>query len=340
MKHFIQFICLSIVMLFGCKPTSNLISTKADFVIAFGSCNRQNVENKLWTAVLENEPDIWVWGGDNIYSDTDNMVKMANDYKLQKEQPHYKTLLNKTKIIGTWDDHDYGLNDAGEDYVMKEESQQLFLDFFDVPKTDARRSRKGVYHAEVYKSEKGTVKIIVLDTRYFRTELTKSTSNNRRYQPNSYGEGTILGETQWQWLKEELHNSKADFNIIVSSIQLLSGEHQFEKWANFPHEAERLINLIESAKAKATFIISGDRHISEFSKLNTKNLNYPLIDFTSSGLTHVYSSYSDEPNKNRIGDVVFEINFGILNFDFDTNTVVMEIRGLNNKLIQTITQAY
>lgn len=311
-----------------------------DFTIAFGSCNRQTIKNKLWPAVLEQQPDLWIWGGDIIYADTKDMQKMANDYKLLKDQPHYQTLVKTSKILGTWDDHDYGLNDAGEEYEMKVESQQLFLDFLDVPQNHARRNREGVYHSEVFKSAEGSVKVIVLDTRYFRTALTKSTTNNRRYQPNKYGEGTILGEAQWQWLQEELTNSKANFNVIVSSIQVLSGEHQFEKWANFPHETERLLKLIENTKPNATFVISGDRHISEFSKVQLEQLNYPLIDFTSSGLTHVYSGFSGEPNKNRVGDVVFEISFGVLKFDFRKKSVIMEMRGENNKIIQTITQAY
>lgn len=322
------------------ENNSQTISADNDFTIAFGSCNRQNVENKLWPAVFEHSPDVWIWGGDIIYADTDDMQKMANDYKLQKEQAHYQQLRKNTKVIGTWDDHDYGKNDAGEEYLQKEESQQLLLDFLDVPKNDPRRSQHGVYHAEVFKTDKGSVKVIVLDTRYFRTALTKSTTNSRRYQPNNYGEGSILGETQWMWLSKELKNSKADFNIIVSSIQVLSGEHQFEKWANFPHETDRLLQLIGDSNAKGTFVISGDRHISEFSKTSINNLEYPLIDFTSSGLTHVYSGFTGEPNKNRVGEVVFEISFGVLKFDFNTKSVMMEMRGENNKLIQTITQAY
>src|SRR5690606_31116833 len=149
--------------------------------------------------------------------------------------------------------------------------------------------------SEVFETDKGSIKVIVLDTRYFRTELTKSTENNRRYQPNEFGNGTILGEMQWQWLKDELNNSNSDFNVIVSSIQVLSSEHQFEKWANFPHETERLFKLIASSGAKGTFIISGDRHISEFSKTQIDGMNSPLVDFTSSGLTHVYSGFSGEP---------------------------------------------
>ena len=69
-------------------------------------------------------------------------------------------------------------------------------------------------------------------------------------------------------------------------------------------------------------------------------LNYPLIDFTSSGLTHSYSNFSEEANQFRVGNVVAKKSFGILKFDFENSTVQMEIRGENNKLYETLTQKY
>ncbi len=331
MKHFYQLSFLMIFLLLGCKTPSNLDNSQPDFIIAFGSCNNQELENNLWPAVLKQNPNVWVWGGDNIYSDTYDMEKMAMDYKTLKEHKDYANLVKSTAILGTWDDHDYGLNDGGEDYEMRIESQQLFLDFFDVPKEDPRRAREGIYHTELFETMNGSVKVIVLDTRYFRTALTKSETQKRRYQPNPYGEGTLLGEEQWQWLNTELKNSRADFNVIVTSIQLLSGEHGFETWANFPHEQDKLYDLIKSSKANGIMVLSGDRHISEFSKKEIKGLKYPLIDFTSSGLTHVYSSYSGEPNQYRVGSVISQKSFGVVRFNFKAKSVIMSMHNENNK---------
>ena len=41
-------------------------------------------------------------------------------------------------------------DDVGEEYPKKKESQQLFLDFFKVPKDSPRRKQEGVYHAELF----------------------------------------------------------------------------------------------------------------------------------------------------------------------------------------------
>ena len=220
----------------------NKIHSQTDFKIAFGSCNKPKLENILWDDILDFDPNVWIWGGDIIYADTDNMAAMKNEYDLQTQQKGYKEIIAKIPVLATWDDHDYGKNDAGSEYKMKKESQQLFLDFLKVPTTSPLRKQEGIYHSKLFKNTKGSVNIIILDTRYHRTTLTRNT-NGKGYMPNQYNEGTILGEKQWTWLTKELNNSKADYNIIVSNIQVLSSQHRFEKWANFPHELIKLLQL-------------------------------------------------------------------------------------------------
>ena len=87
-----------------------------DFVIAFGSCNKQYEQQPLWDDIVKQQPDLFIWGGDNIYSDTDDMSKMQADYQQQKNNPDYRKLLTSTPVIGVWDDHDYGKNDAGSEW--------------------------------------------------------------------------------------------------------------------------------------------------------------------------------------------------------------------------------
>lgn len=338
------------ILIVSCKSTdaqldnnsskSSVILNDQDLVIAFGSCNKQNVENVLWKEIIKHKPKAWIWGGDNVYSDTDDMHKLRRDYEALLAQESYSNLTKNTKILGTWDDHDYGLNDGGTEFHAKNGSQDLFLDFMCVDADDVRRLREGIYHSETIKAEKGSVKVIVLDTRYHRTGLTKSKTKGRRYDPNQYGEGTMLGKTQWRWLKAELNNSEADFNLIVSSIQVISSEHGFETWGTMPHQRENLFNMIQNSKAKNVVILSGDRHISEFSKVEMNNKDYPLIDFTSSGLTHAYTKFSGEPNQFRTGKVVSDISFGVLKFDFNKKTITMQMRGRENVLQQELIQSY
>lgn len=324
----------------SCLSQSVNKETKADFVISFGSCNRTDIDNLLWDDILESKPHLWIWGGDNIYSDTDDMQKMQADYQRQLEIEAYQELITTTNILGTWDDHDYGLDDGGLEFHKKKESQQQFLNFLGVPQNDARRDREGVYMSQVFETDKGTIKIIVLDTRYHRTSIIKNKEGKKRYTPNNYGDGTVLGQEQWKWLERELYNSEADFNIVVSSIQLLSGKHGWETWGNFPHEVDRFLNLVKESEAKGVVVLSGDRHISDFSKKEVDGMEYPLIDFTSSGLTHSATVNKGEENPYRVGNLVNQISFGVLKFNFDENSIVMEMLGDEGKVYQTIKQLY
>jgi len=345
--NYFKYIFFIFFILTACKSNhkqqDETISDKVDsneFIIAFGSCNNQAIPNVLWKEIIKNKPNVWIWGGDEIYTDTEDMVLKEQNYQKQKNKPEYVDFIKKVEILATWDDHDYGVNDGGEEYPKKAEAQDLFLDFIDVDENDERRQQEGVYFAKDYEINNESIKIIILDTRYFRTALTQDTISEKRYTPNAYGNGSMLGKTQWKWLTNQLQNSKASFNIIVSSIQFLSSEHGFETWGNMAHERDELIDLIKTHKPKNTIILSGDRHISEFSKIENDSITYPLIDFTSSGLTHSYSNFIGEPNQFRVGEVVSEKSFGILKFDLKDNTVIMQMRGENNKLQQELIQGY
>lgn len=340
-KYLLCLLC--IVLMLNCKSAKtdeDPFELVPEFTIAFGSCNKHTLENYLWDDVRKEQPDVWIWGGDNIYADTADIDVIRSMYEKQQRISGYKKLSSKIPVIGTWDDHDYGINDGGEEWVAKEGSQQAFLDFMNISPESPRRVQEGIYTSHIFAMPSGHVKIIVLDTRYFRTPLTRDTTGNKKYIPNTYGVGTILGETQWDWLENELRNSRANFNILVSSIQFLSNEHGFETWGNFPHEVARMKDLIVASGAKGVIFLSGDRHISECSKSNLKDLSYPLIDFTSSGLTHTYKDYKGEPNPYRIGEVVFTESFGLVKLNLSARAARFQIIGDEGKILGEFEQKY
>ena len=309
-------------------------------MVAFGSCNMPLELNPFWDDILAENPDVWIWGGDIVYADTDDIDRLKAIYAQQDTVQGYANLKAAVPIIGTWDDHDFGVNDGGSEFAVKKESQQVFLDFMGVPKDSERRNQEGVYTSHDYTTLQGKIKILILDTRYFRSELLKDEDPDRRYKPNEADDATVLGEAQWKWLQNELNHSDADFNLIMSSIQFLSGEHGFETWGNFPKEVEKLENMIIDSKAEGVIILSGDRHISEFSKKTLPGMDYPLIDFTSSGLTHSYFSYDGEPNQYRVGEVVSSKSYGTLTLDFKTKQVDFKIMGDNGVVLQELKQTY
>ncbi len=346
MERYFLLLCTTLFLL-GCRHEKAFLKLKPepaenhfDFLLAFGSCNKHDKPNRYWDDILAQNPDVWIWGGDNIYADTSDMERLKTLYDKQNEVKEYALLKEKVPIIGTWDDHDYGVNDGGAEFEMKRESQQVFLDFLGVSPTSARRNQEGVYNSHEFELPNGKVKIFVLDTRYFRSGLIKDEDPNKRYKPNADEEATILGAAQWDWFKQELNASDADFNIIVSSIQFLSREHGFETWGNFPLEVEKMEQVIIDSGAKGVFFLSGDRHLSEFSRAKLRGLPYPLIEFTSSGLTHAYTSFDGEPNRFRFGTVVSHTSYGIVGIVFRTGEVCFRMMAENGKIIQEIKQHY
>ena len=333
-------IIILIFIIASCKCNDNnemafSFNKKDDkLVIAFGSCNNQRIQNPFWKQLTAQNPDIWIWGGDVIYSDTEDMKVLADNYEIQKKDIDYQYFIKKTYVMGTWDDHDYGMNDGGNEYSKKKESQKLFLDFMQVLPEDSRRMQEGVYYSRDFKINSKWLKIICLDTRYFRSALTKDVSGKKRYLPNNAKEATLLGEEQWKWLQNELYTSKAQFNIIVSSIQVLSNQHGFETWGNMPLEVEKLEMLIQKSKAKGVIILSGDRHISEFSLTHLGNESTPLLDFTSSGMTHSYTSFTSEQNPYRVGNVVKDKSYGLVKLNFKSNVAQCEIWGEKQILLE------
>ena len=268
----------------------------------------------MWREIIQEDPGLFIWTGDIVYGDTQDMQVLKKKYDQQKSHPDYQRLLQNIPVIGVWDDHDYGVNDGGKYYTKKKESKEELLDFLDVPKDNPVRDHEGAYNSYTYGQSPNKVKVILLDTRYFRDTLEKEMSPQRRYKPNT--EGDILGKEQWLWFENELKGSDADLNIVISSIQVLSAEHPYEKWANFPKARKKLLDLVARVKPKPTFIVSGDRHIAELSKVDLDGLPYPLFDFTASGLTHTWRSGNEEKNKLRVGELIINKNFGVIRIDW------------------------
>jgi alkaline phosphatase D len=295
--------------------------------IAFGSCSRQDKEQPLWPFILQNKPQLWIWLGDNIYGDTDDMNLMKEKYDFQKKNAGYQKLRSSCPIVGIWDDHDYGLNDGGKEYTKRAESQQRMLEFLDEPTGSPRWKREGAYVSYVYGENDRQVKVILLDGRYFRDELKKQ---DKVIVPNETGD--VLGESQWEWLKKELTDSPAAIHLIGCGIQMLPEEHTFEKWANFPKARQRLLDLLQSAKPKGVLLLSGDRHLAEVSSIQLPNYPYPIYEVTSSGLTHSYSAGGGETNRYRVGEVVTQLNFGFMEIDWNAKPLKanIQIKGLNN----------
>jgi alkaline phosphatase D len=300
-----------ITLLLFCCLWSHQAAASALNSLAFGSCNHSHLKQPMWPIIEKHNPDVFLWVGDVIYADTDDVSVMQQKYNQQLSNPDYVRLRDKVQVIGLWDDHDFGDNNAGKRNPIKVPSQQLFLDFMQEPADSPRRAQQGIYTSYVYGEGEKQVKIFLLDTRYHRDT------------PGS-GRADLLGDEQWKWLEKEMKNSTARVNIIASGVSVLSKQIPFaEEWRDFKWARKRLFKLIDKHRLSGVMFLAGDRHFS--SHLSNTDLGRQYHEFMSSGLTH----YMNRPWVSRIfrsyyGDEFsyFGRNFSKLDFSWGESVAV------------------
>jgi alkaline phosphatase D len=299
--------------------------------IAFGSCGHQDKDLSILDTVVTHQPALFVFLGDNIYGDTRNMRVLKKKYRKLGRNSHFKKLKSTTPILATWDDHDYGENDAGRHYPCKKQSKKIMLRFFDEPKSSNRWTHDGIYTTQYFTIDSLTIQFLLLDLRTFRDNLlsfNKKTHNagnftyDLDYAPYQSGDSTLLGTEQWIWLENEL-KQPADIRIICSSTQFGTAYNGYETWANFPHEQERMKTLIRTTKANGIVFISGDVHYGELSRQPNPGA-YDLFDLTSSGLTEEWKFAC--PNGFRVGQPVRENHFGIIELKRNSTEPLIEFQ--------------
>ena len=308
----------------------------SEYVIGFGSCLHQDYPQPIWEQVKKQNPNLFIMLGDNVYGDTyGNIDNLNNAYQKQK------LVLEKFKLnfpfLVIWDDHDFGNNDGGNEYIFKNSSKQLFLKFWKIPEDDIRHQRDGLYFEEILYFKHGTVQILILDTRYFRSSLLKNQKVDKNgmghYLPNYDLKKTMLGKIQWKWLIKALER-EADVRIIGTSIQLLAEGHGWERWGNFPHQRKKLLKLLAKTSKNKVIVISGDRHLGGIYKLISRN-GATIYEITSSSM-NMPSRIQHEYGPLRIGDIYTRENFGIIRIDLKKKRIKIELHGLHEGIVQSV----
>lgn len=286
--------------------------------IALGSCQSEDARLAIYPAILGYRPQVFVFLGDNVYADVPAQDTRAAAYAKIAARPEFQTLLASCRTLATWDDHDYGLNDAGAEYPERDQAQREFNDFWKVPSDSPRRQRPGIYDSVTIGPEGRRVQFVLLDTRYFRSALKTKPAEDRspgRYVPDDDSAKTMLGEQQWEWLKGVLREP-AELRVVCSSIQVVAEDHGWEKWGNFPRERQRLFDLVKETGANGVVFTSGDRHLAEIS-MTDGGVGYPLYDLTASALTQSQKDWRrQETNRWRVATANYGDNFGCIEVDW------------------------
>lgn len=253
-----------------------------DFKFAVGSCTYTNeppVDRPgrayggtfdIFNKIHDQKPDFMVWGGDNIYlrevdwNTRSGIYKRYNEFKKQKE---LQALFASSHNYATWDDHDYGPNDADRSYWGKEWSRSAFMDNWGNPNY-------------IFPDEAITGTFFWQDVQFFILDDRSFKAPNKDPNP----EKDYFGQKQMDWLIDALTFSNANFKVVVTGGQVVNPNALFENLSTCPKEYNELFERIAEHKISGLVFITGDRHHTSLRKLERTN-NYPIYDLTVSSLT-------------------------------------------------------
>lgn len=137
---------------------------------------------------------------------------------------------------------------------------------------------------------------------------------------NSTESGDMLGEAQWEWLERVLiervvpstsepktggpaPRQKCAAVLIGGGVQMFLDEKVTEHWGSYPKSRDRILQTLRRHRVERVVFLSGDVHMGElgadFSSFAVQHiLGYPVVEATSSGLTHsAESTVSSDSSK-------------------------------------------
>jgi alkaline phosphatase D len=303
-------------------PSAQLDEAKPLSRVCFGSCYApQFRKSHVWREILALHPEAFLYLGDKVYqrAETGNpdLLELREAYGLLAEDTDFANLRAATPVLPVWDDHDYGKNNAGASFPPRLQTEALFKHVWAVPPDDIRSKREGVYFARTIGPDGQRTQLILLDLHYFMTP------------------DTLLGEAQWTWLEETLA-APADLRILASSIPVLCDSARLDGWHGYPAERRRLLDLI--GRCNGVVIVSGDSHVGAFYR-RSLGFAYPLLELTASSLNFPWDEELHEPpgppDPTRIGDVLWEANFGVVDIDWNTGEIALTLYEDTGRLVRT-----
>lgn len=294
------------------KPDDSLHPRGIDFgatikTVAFGSSANQELPQPLWKTIAENNPDLFLFMGDNVSLTKPNQKSVLAQYRKMDAIPEYRAFREKVPFFATWDNEDFG-------------DQKEFMKYWTYVGNSIAFGQKGIYHGKIIGPKKKQVQIIMLDTRTFRSKPEDANA-------------TMLGEMQWTWLEDQLKRP-AQVRMIVSSVPLIANEHSTDKWGAYPKERQRFFDLLKKTGARNVVVFSGDRHQSSIAKTGVKDWGM-LFDITASPINEPATAAEEDPafeGKAYAGE-----SFGFVQIDWQDHKMTLQVRDATNKALNSVT---
>ncbi|QJE95256.1 LamG-like jellyroll fold domain-containing protein [Luteolibacter luteus] len=242
--------------------------TQGTVTAAFVSC-ANNTSEPVWERIGTLKPDQVILGGDTPYVDVADLATSRTKHRAFLETPFMSSLIRGTSAVGTWDDHDFGLNNGNGVTAAdrRENTRKAFVEYR--AHEQFGTGSEAVYH----KVDLGVMEIFLLDPRWF---------SQTGPSPADPAKKTTFGEAQWQWIKEALEASRAPFKVLTmgevwEDKKNSENDDMFTYW----HERDALFDFIRSKAIPGVVLLGGDIHVSRH-LVHPQRIGYDLHDFVTS----------------------------------------------------------
>ncbi len=309
---------------FSTQPLWKHRSDPPPFTLAMGSCAYINEpaydrpgrpygnSYAIFDAIADVDPDLMLWLGDNVYlrePDWGTRSGFLHRYTHTRSTPELQRLLRSTVHYATWDDHDFGPNDADGSFVNSPLAREVFDLFWPNP-TNGVPGVEGITSSFSYLD----VDVFLMDDRTFRVPAGMSTA-----QPQ------LFGKAQMDWLVQALKYSDASFKLVAVGSQVLNTGAVYENFATMPDERRELLQRLEQEGITGVVFLTGDRHFTELSEMTLGN-GIHVWDLTSSPLTSGTYTPKEENALRVPGTLLSQHSFATLSFAGPKGARVMTMR--------------
>ncbi|MCH2400312.1 MAG: hypothetical protein MK364_14450, partial [Pirellulales bacterium] len=100
----------------------------ARVTLGVGSC-APSKPSHVWTRIVQEDCQGFVFLGDTPYVDTTDLSVARQRHRTFLEQPEIARMIASRPCWGTWDDHDFGLNDGHGDFQGKHVGRLAFTEY-------------------------------------------------------------------------------------------------------------------------------------------------------------------------------------------------------------------
>lgn len=238
--------------------------------IAFVADTNVPGNSKLWKKLREVNPDLIVSVGNAISYNKFVVNSSSNPYGVLQRNNDISYLREHIPFMAMWSDMDYGLKNGSGTHSLVNKAKKDFLEYWNyIP--SIRPESVGIEHSAIFSDNNKKIQIILLDTKTYSDEWQVS-EDSKELQKNWNREQNFLGKQQWNWLKSEL-KKEASLRIIITHSVVGINSGNISRWGLFPHERQKLFDVIRDAGVKNYFVVSG----AQSSLSEVKLINHPAL---------------------------------------------------------------